>query len=524
MSDLPDEISRINALTSNARNTWFALLGVLVFVGITLMGVEHIDFYGVNRATKLPLVNVEVPTFYFFVAAPILTAAIYGYFHLYLIRLWDALGEVPARVEDKPIGDLISPWLVSDAALHFRNRVRKDNCSTPRTLEGGAMLLNFLLAWLFGLIILYFLWRLSLPARAFWMSAIACLSFIVSIIVATSSIAMMAKRMRRPPGSDTPRLWSKPLQVTGVLIGSLALLYESYESTEGSPSRLASLDMIDEQVVARPGNWLDYDFAKAEFRAAWCRRENVDCSDLGGRKDAFTEEWLARRHATLFVLNFPVWHKIGRAKPDLRKARMYSAFLAGANLWGARMSRAVLDHAQMEKTALNFAKMDGIRFWSTHLEQADMSYSYISAPPLHFKNLDEAHLSAALNVGGAMRAMSLEGVIFDERTDFRNVFLDGSVTVPASFARQMGTPCQWIDETLDDAQFYAVWRWWVESNPTYDLSFNQLMWRENVAPAGWEEVTPADATLLEQLELTDCKWKTDPISTDKELPVAGDGE
>ena len=268
MSDLPDEISRINALTSNARNTWFALLGVLVFVGITLMGVEHVDFYGVNRATKLPLVNVEVPTFYFFVAAPILTAAIYGYFHLYLIRLWDALGDAPARVENKPIGDLISPWLVSDAALHFRNRVRNDKCSTPRTLEGGAMLLNFLLAWLFGLIILYFLWRLSLPARAFWMSAIACLSFIVSIIVAASSIAMMARRMRRPPGTDTPRLWSKPLQVTGVLIGSLALLYESYESTEGSPSRLASLDMIDEQVVTRPGNWLDYDFAKAECRAA----------------------------------------------------------------------------------------------------------------------------------------------------------------------------------------------------------------------------------------------------------------
>lgn len=75
-------------MTRNARTTWFTLLAALVFVGITLMAVAHIDFVcGVDRATQLPLVNVEVPTRYFFVAAPILVAASLGYFHRYLIRL-----------------------------------------------------------------------------------------------------------------------------------------------------------------------------------------------------------------------------------------------------------------------------------------------------------------------------------------------------------------------------------------------------------------------------------------------------
>ena len=46
-----DHIDRIDALTRNARNTWFTLLAALVFVSVTLMGVEHIDFYGVDRAT-----------------------------------------------------------------------------------------------------------------------------------------------------------------------------------------------------------------------------------------------------------------------------------------------------------------------------------------------------------------------------------------------------------------------------------------------------------------------------------------
>ena len=151
-------IDRIDALTRNARNTWFTLLAALVFVSVTLMGVEHIDFYGVDRATKLPLVGVDVPTRYFFVAAPILIAAIYGYFHLYLIRLWDALGAAPAQPDGLRLGDVITPWLISDAALHFRYNYRHDDCTTPRPLEGGAMLLNLLLSWVFGLSVLAALW------------------------------------------------------------------------------------------------------------------------------------------------------------------------------------------------------------------------------------------------------------------------------------------------------------------------------------------------------------------------------
>ena len=76
---MTNPVERINALSQNARSTWFALLSALLFVGVTLMGVEHIDFYGVDRATKLPLIDVSVPTPLFFYAAPLLTAAVYGY-------------------------------------------------------------------------------------------------------------------------------------------------------------------------------------------------------------------------------------------------------------------------------------------------------------------------------------------------------------------------------------------------------------------------------------------------------------
>ncbi|XDA96479.1 hypothetical protein AB1M95_10040 [Sulfitobacter sp. LCG007] len=149
-----DHLNRIDALTRTARTTWLVLLGTLVFVVITLAGVDHVDFYGVDRATKLPLVDVEVPTRYFFLAAPMLIAAIHCYFHLYLIRLWDALGAAPQRLKGVRLGDAVAPWLVSDAALHLRSRLRQDNSTTRRPLELIATVLNLVLASGFGLFVL----------------------------------------------------------------------------------------------------------------------------------------------------------------------------------------------------------------------------------------------------------------------------------------------------------------------------------------------------------------------------------
>ena len=86
------QIDRINEISQLARTAWFSLLGYLVFVGITLLGVEDADFFVPSRQTQLPLVDVEIPTASFFWTAPILGAALYTYLHLFLIKLWDAHG------------------------------------------------------------------------------------------------------------------------------------------------------------------------------------------------------------------------------------------------------------------------------------------------------------------------------------------------------------------------------------------------------------------------------------------------
>ncbi len=120
-----DGLKRVQDIIRNARATWFALLGALVFASVTLAGVKDISFFVNTVETKLPLADISVPVVSFFWAGSLLTAALYAYFHLYLELLWQALGDFPAR--DKTgalLADRIEPWIVADTALRFRDWLR----------------------------------------------------------------------------------------------------------------------------------------------------------------------------------------------------------------------------------------------------------------------------------------------------------------------------------------------------------------------------------------------------------------
>ena len=68
-------IDRINEISAIARTSWLALLGHLAFIGISLLAVEDADFFVETLRTDLPLVGVAVPTYAFFLFAPLLAAA-----------------------------------------------------------------------------------------------------------------------------------------------------------------------------------------------------------------------------------------------------------------------------------------------------------------------------------------------------------------------------------------------------------------------------------------------------------------
>ena len=105
MADPKTQIDRINEISAIARTSWLALLGYLAFIGISLLAVEDADFSVETRRTDLPLVGVAIPTYSFFFFAPILAAALYIYLQVHLLKLWDAIADAPATIDNRPLGE-----------------------------------------------------------------------------------------------------------------------------------------------------------------------------------------------------------------------------------------------------------------------------------------------------------------------------------------------------------------------------------------------------------------------------------
>lgn len=518
-------LDRINALTRNARNTWFALLAALVFVTITLMSVEHIDFYGVNRATQLPLVNVSVPTLYFFAAAPVLIAAIYGYLHLYLIRLWDALGAAPTQLNGIRLGDAVTPWLVTDAALGWR-AYKRDDCSiTPRALERSAMLLNPLLVWVSGILVLAALWWFSMPARTLWITGLAGLSLFVSLFAGAASLAAMLTRLRHLDQAREANIFAKAHSTFSLIFLVLVLFIAalSFERTTGLSHRLAPVNLFGEDIMVRPAGWLPYDIAKSEFFTLWCDRElqSENCDKLETKVAAFDAGFKSYSKLELADQIHPVWHKKGRHKPNFGGADLRKSFLAGANLTNAQLQHAILvgsqiswanlRDVQMQKANLRRAQMQGVNLTRAKMQETELTgaqlqgakfnFSILTGSPKETNDLKKANLSKSANRGGALRFVDLSSAIFDSMTDFRNAFLDGSVALHQDFRTQMGNPCQWVNKVVeDDATFYGYWRGWVEANSSAPKSDK---WNR-IAPREYQNVTAIPPP-------EGCTWKTGPM-------------
>ncbi|WP_392664727.1 pentapeptide repeat-containing protein [Amaricoccus sp. B4] len=231
------QIERINEISQLARTAWFSLLGYLVFVGITLLGVEDADFFVPSRQTQLPLVNVSIPTASFFVTAPVLGAALYVYLHLFLIKLWEAHAEAGSRAEDP-----LHNWLVNDFAL----RLRRDPKVLRRPLGWLTGFTTRALVWLAGPIVLTYAWWRSMPAHNEWLTLLIALCLGLSLLAGFTSwwTAWERLRQRRLDRSSPWRRWWRPPLAAGV--GAL-LLGTSWLRTEGgfAPTTAWVIDQID---------------------------------------------------------------------------------------------------------------------------------------------------------------------------------------------------------------------------------------------------------------------------------------
>lgn len=386
-------LTQIDRISQHIRTNWFALIGLFAFAGVTLLSVKDADFFAFGRETTLPLIGISIPTKSFFWVAPPLIAAIYIYFHLSLLKLWDALATAPPRPKGRRLGEAIFPTLISDFALSLR----PDRAVPPRALRWITNAIVVTLVWLTIPGVLIYFWRRSMPAHDLGMTLFIGLCVAVSVLVGLVSAVVAVVRLREPKLEleRLPRFLVSELTVVGTFIFAI-LCGTSFEATKGN--LLVPADMFGEQLVPRPGHWRDHATARREFRRDWCKAVDLrpeSCWSLSGqRMSEFSEEWRSERSAVVAALD-----SLDLSGVDLRFAGLQDSFLVGADVQASDLRDALLQRANLEGARLDRADMEAADLEGAHLEEVSFEGA----------TLDRAILVGAKMTGANFIEARLEG-------------------------------------------------------------------------------------------------------------------
>lgn len=454
------KIHRIDALTAVGRTNWYALLAYLAFVTITTLGVEDVDFFDDGRQTELPLIGVSIPTFAFFVFAPVLGGALYANLHLHIRKVTEALGPPPLGppplIGGVPLEACIKPWLFSDFVLHQR----RDGAIVGRPLDTFAWFATCTFLWAAGPFTLMLMWIRTWPAHSLWLSALCAVCFIGAVYAGVLSWNKMradtGRRACSSVGASTaviaclclPIAWLTSANSKGIAEwkGAYEWVFSSTFRTDSWFARaaddpfykrfaiwslevvadLASLDEADLSAAtfsALPAEHADLNAARLRYRADYCARLGLDaivcdrarsaahdppphlalsrkkwCKErgYGGTLENKCDNFFERVDANFFF----EWSAYRAAIiADLEKP----------NLQGRDLRRARLSRAKLYGVDLRGARLDGADLYKAKLELANLSDTRLDRAMLMNAHLEGAILYHASLKGAILRAAWLEG-------------------------------------------------------------------------------------------------------------------
>ncbi len=411
-------LEQIAKIAQNARTSWFGLLALLVFVGVTLMGHEDSDFFAFGAETELPLVNISVPTVSFFVSAPALTAALYVYLHIYLHGLWVALARCPARMDRGPLEERVYPTMLCTSALVLRRWVRRESGKPVEGSRGATVAISILMVWLLGPVVLGALWWRSMPYHNEWLTLWAASWLWLALIAGGTNLFQLFYVMRSSaiyPYGLFRRPLARPELILSVELLIILTMF-SWDRTEGGRFHFpVPADLTGTELSHKPANWLHYDIWLEDWEHTFRKRECPTAVDSGGscpenKLNPFRRETKQRWAALTQSLDAP-----NLQGADLRSAILLRAFLSGADLSLVRFGdEATLLGARLEGTDLSQARFgDGANLSLARLEGANLRETKFG---------NEANLSGAEFGDGA----NLFGIRFGDDANIGFTWLEGA--------------------------------------------------------------------------------------------------
>jgi uncharacterized protein YjbI with pentapeptide repeats len=425
----------VNDSASRVSTIWVSFLIFSLYMLVAAGTVTHRQLF-LDEPTKLPVLNIDLPLWWFFLLAPIL----FVIFHVYVLLQVLLLGRTAAAYNAAAAALELS----SDENIALRQRLANTIfaqifAGSPREREGFVGSLLNAMAWITlaitpVLILLAFQFRF-LPYHSEIVTSTHRALIVIELIsfFVIWPLALDAQRNFQWPNiganskqfaslrvfnwnnqSNRTRLWLR--QHAGPLASGLLYICVCFgiASFPGEPH----LNFMTGQPWSsvKCDRWLQKQYKYADLRFDRLNLQHADTIDHEKLEkiEAATEKarekpYEGERTRILRGRDFNCADLSDFA--DLRRVDLGGSRLRNANLDTAKLQGAVLDKAELEGAHLNYAQLQGASFNSAQLQRASIEDTDLRGASLDRAKLQYASLKRTQFENASLEVTVLTGAI-----------------------------------------------------------------------------------------------------------------
>jgi len=417
--------NNLDEASKSTRGIFYLYLGALAYCFLTVVETSDRQLLLGDR-TQLPIVNIQVPLYGFFLMAPLLLVFYFAYFQFYLLKMKDLKDEL------KKSGGLerlnVNPWMIhlaEDSDPGFIGWLQKSVAGGVLWLTLPIILSVFYVAilkrhdpflsrvlfWesLGGSIVVYFFWRLfqdKFGSRHLRFILILVLLFFGSHLIVGPLwphlfFGKFTQESFDPRNFDLS--FQKLIQEDNEKYSELPLVY-----LKGKDLRWANMQStVLIRADLREAHLENANLDRASLNEAWLYDARMEGSSLVfAALDSANLSNTNLDHADLSetMLEHALLFNAKLDSANLSQAHLPYALLSGASLQGADLSSAFLDSTGLGMTNLQHANLSNAYLGGAWLTGANLRYANLDSANLTDANFDSADLSNADIQGADLRS------------------------------------------------------------------------------------------------------------------------
>ncbi len=377
-------VRQVEEVSKPAKSIFLAMIGACLYAWLAIGTASDANLV-INAATSpLPIIQASVPIIGFFVAAPAILVILYLYLHLYLARLWQELGALPAVFPDGRQLDLsIFPWLLNCLVPWHVKRLKHRRQQTLWLQVG----LSVFAAWVMVPLTLLGFWGRQVPRHDGALSL-----YLLSLLLLCVGAGVYFYRQAEGALRDEPSWFEqKWRELSGALAGAILLLAFWVHVVAAFGGAGWQVDSFGLRTFAHlEGAALSHSSEVQTFMAQrmGTGREKIwPGAVIGGRFGG--RDLRNAQGEGLFAAsgNF--------TQADFYGADLFSAVFTGADLIQTTLIRAVLSRSDLSEVTAIEADFTLAVLYRANLMRADLSGAIFRRADLRDANLTAANLTGA---------------------------------------------------------------------------------------------------------------------------------